>query len=98
MNFRGIVEPPERMKGIEVPEGVVEALGGGNRPRVNITINGHTWNGAIAHMRGRHLLGISKANREAAGLVVGDEVEVELEYDPEPVAIDEPEEFVLALD
>ncbi|MFB4268650.1 DUF1905 domain-containing protein [Nonomuraea sp. GTA35] len=45
------------MRGLEVPEEVVEALGGGKRPRVTITINGHPWKSRIAIMRGRHLRG-----------------------------------------
>ena len=32
MKFRACVEPAERMKGLEVPPQVVEALGGGKRP------------------------------------------------------------------
>ncbi|WP_433146539.1 DUF1905 domain-containing protein [Actinomadura nitritigenes] len=43
MKFRTHVEPPEPMRGLEVPEEVVEALGDGKRPRVSITVNGHTW-------------------------------------------------------
>ena len=36
-------------------------------------------------MRGRYLLGLSDANRQAAGVATGDEVEVEVEIDAEPV-------------
>ena len=43
MKFRTYVEPPEPMRGLEVPPGVVEALGHGKRPRVRITINGQSW-------------------------------------------------------
>jgi hypothetical protein len=39
MKFRSYVEPPEPMRGLEVPAEVVEALGGGKRPAVIITIN-----------------------------------------------------------
>ena len=39
MKFRAQVEPNEPMRGLEVPPQVVEALGGGKRPRVIITIN-----------------------------------------------------------
>ena len=49
-------------------------------------------------MRGRYLLGLSKANRQAAGVVTGDEVEVELELDTEPRAVVEPTDFASALD
>jgi uncharacterized protein YdeI (YjbR/CyaY-like superfamily) len=49
-------------------------------------------------MRGRYLLGLSNANRQAAGVVTGDEVEVELEFDPEPRVVVEPADFARALD
>jgi hypothetical protein len=84
MKFRTYVEPPEPMRGLEVPPEVVESLGQGKRPRVTITINGHSWKSRVAIMRGRYLLGLSNANRQAAGVAIGDEVEVELEFDPEP--------------
>ena len=35
-------------------------------------------------MRGRYLLGLSNANREAAGVVTGEGVEIELAFDPSP--------------
>ncbi|WP_166847695.1 YdeI/OmpD-associated family protein [Isoptericola sp. BMS4] len=98
MRFRSTVEPPEKMKGLEVPPEVVEALGGGARPPVVITVNGHTWRSRVAIMRGRHLLGLSRANREAAGLDVGAEVEVELALDTEPRIVVEPDDLAHALD
>jgi hypothetical protein len=52
------------MRGLEVPPEVVEALGGGKRPAVTITINGHSWKSRVAIMRGRYLLGLSNANRK----------------------------------
>jgi hypothetical protein len=82
MKFRAHVEPPEPMRGLEVPATVVEALGGGKRPRVTITINGHSWQSRVAIMRGRYLLGLSNANRQAAGVVTGEEVEVEFDAEP----------------
>jgi Bacteriocin-protection, YdeI or OmpD-Associated/Domain of unknown function (DUF1905) len=98
MKFRAYVEPPEPMRGVEVPPQVVEALGGGKRPRVTITINGHSWKSRVAIMRGRYLLGLSNANRKAAGVVTGDEVEVEVEFDAEPPVVAEPADFARALD
>jgi hypothetical protein len=98
MKFRTLVEPPEPMRGLEVPPTVVEALGGGARPPVTITVNGHSWKSRVAIMRGRHLLGLSNANRQAAGVVVGDEVEVEVELDTEPRVVVEPADFARALD
>jgi Bacteriocin-protection, YdeI or OmpD-Associated/Domain of unknown function (DUF1905) len=98
MKFRTYVEPAEPMRGLEVPQEVVEALGGGPRPRVTITINGHPWKSRVAIMRGRYLLGLSNANRQAAGVVTGDEVEVEVEVDAEPPVVVEPADFARALD
>ena len=97
MKFRTTVEPPEPMRGLEVPPEVVESLGQGKRPRVTITINRHSWKSRVAIMRGRYLLGLSIANREAAGVETGDEVEVELEFDPEPRVVVEPADFARAL-
>jgi bacteriocin resistance YdeI/OmpD-like protein/uncharacterized protein DUF1905 len=98
MKFRTYVEPHERMRGLEVPPEVVEALGGGKRPPVTITINGHSWKSRVAIMRGRYLLGLSNANRQATGVVTGDEVEVDLELDAEPRIVTEPADFARALD
>jgi Bacteriocin-protection, YdeI or OmpD-Associated/Domain of unknown function (DUF1905) len=85
------------MRGLEVPPQVVEALGGGKRPRVIITINGHSWRSRVAILRGRYLLGLSNANRQAAGVVTGEEVEIELAFDPEPRAVNVPGDFARAL-
>jgi hypothetical protein len=98
MKFLANVEPPEPMRGLEVPAEVVAALGGGARPRVIITVGGHSWKSRIAIMRGRHLIGLSNANRRAAGVATGDEVEVEVEFDPEAPAVTEPADFARALD
>jgi hypothetical protein len=98
MKFRADVEPAEPMRGLEVPEEVVQALGGGKRPAVTITINGHSWKSRIAIMRGRYLIGLSNANRRAAGVATGDEAEVEVELDVEPRVVVEPTDFVDALD
>jgi hypothetical protein len=98
MKFQSTVEPPEPMRGLEVPPVVVDALGAGKRPRVIITLNGHTWRSRVAIMRGRFLLGLSNANRQAAGVATGDVVEVDLEADNEPPAVVEPGDFARALD
>ncbi|MFJ5073036.1 YdeI/OmpD-associated family protein [Streptomyces sp. NPDC088553] len=98
MKFRTLVEPPEPMRGLEVPPEVVAALGGGARPPVTITLNGHSWKSRVALLRGRHLLGLSNANRQAADVAIGEEVEVELELDTEPRVVVEPADFARALD
>ena len=98
MRFRAVVEPPEPMRGLEVPPAIVEALDAGKRPPVTITINGHSWRSRVAIMRGRYLLGLSNANRRAAGVATGEEIEVGLELDLEPRLVVEPADFARALD
>jgi bifunctional DNA-binding transcriptional regulator/antitoxin component of YhaV-PrlF toxin-antitoxin module len=98
VKFRATVEPVEPMRGLEIPKEVVEALGGAKRPPVTIIVNGHAWKSRVAIMRGRYLLGLSTANRKAAGVSTGDEVEVEVELDAEPRVVVEPEDFARALD
>ena len=49
-------------------------------------------------MRGRYLLGLSNANRRAAGVEVGEQVEVELALDTEPRTVVAPADFAIALD
>jgi len=98
MHFRSTVEPPEPMRGLEVPDEVVVALGGGARPPVTITVNGHSWKSRVALMRGRHLIGLSRANRHAAGVDIGDDVDVEVALDLEPRVVVEPPDLTEALD
>jgi hypothetical protein len=86
------------MRGLELPQEVVEALGAGKRPAETITINGHSWRSRVAIMRGRYLIGLSNANRQAAGVVTGDQVEVEVEYDAGPRVVAEPGDLARALD
>ncbi len=85
------------MRGLEVPEGVVAALGGGRRPAVTVSVNGHSWKTRVAIMRGRYLVGLSNANRKAAGVTTGDEVDVEVVLDVEPRVVVEPPDLAEAL-
>jgi hypothetical protein len=64
--------------GIEVPDHVLEALGGGKRVPVVVTVGGHTWASTTAVMGGSTLLGVSTENRRLAGVEPGQQVEVTL--------------------
>ena len=97
MKFTTTVEPPEPMRGLEIPAAVVEGLGGGKRPRVVVSLNGHTWSTRVAIMRGRHLVGLSNANRRAAGVAIGESVELELTLDQEPDEAEVPADLAAAL-
>jgi hypothetical protein len=84
--------------GFVIPPEVVEALGGGKRPPVVVTINGYSYRNTVAPMGGEYWLGVSAAHRQAAGLKAGDELQVELELDLEPREIEVPADFAAALD
>jgi hypothetical protein len=83
--------------GFAVPDEVVEALGRGKRPPVVVTVGGHTYRSTIAVMGGRYLLPLSAENRTAAGVVAGDQVEVDVELDTEPRVLDVPDDLTTAI-
>ena len=83
MKSRAKVIPSGNATGVEVPAEVMKALAPEARPPVAITINGHTWRSRVALMRGQRLIGLSAANRAAAGIAEGDIVEVDLQLDRE---------------
>jgi len=97
MRFPATVEPAGNATGIEVPAEIVTALGDGKRPKVAITINGHTWRSRVASMGGRFIVGISAANRAACGIAEGDRVEAEVRLDTEPRVVAEPPDLAEAL-
>ena len=78
-------------------EQVAEVGEGAKRFPVKATINGHVLRLSVARMRGEFLLGLSRANREAAGVQAGDEVRLELELDLTPREVDVPEALEAAL-
>jgi len=84
--------------GIEVPPAVVDALGSGKKPAVNVTIGRHTYRSTVATMDGKFMLPLSAENREAAGVAAGDEIEVSLELDTAPRTLEIPADFQQALD
>src|SRR5262245_19602048 len=99
MRFRATLETEGKTAtGINVPAEVVEALGAGKRPRVKVTINGHSYRSSVAVLGGRYMLGVSAENRAAAGVQGGDGVDVELELDTAPREVTVPSDFAAALD
>ncbi len=67
MKFRGVVElHGKTATGIAVPEDVVTDLGGGERPKARITINGYSYRSSVGSMGGKFLLPVSAQARERA--------------------------------
>ena len=98
MRFRTVIEQSgPTATGIVVPDEVVEALGGGRKPAVTVTVNGHTYRSSVATMGGRFMVGLSAENRAASGAKGGDEVDVDLELDTAKREIDVPDDLATAL-
>lgn len=96
--FRTTVELGGRTAtGFEVPADVVESLGSGRRPPVEVVIGEHTYRSTVAVMGGRFMVPLSAENREAAGLAAGDEVTVRLTLDTAPRVVEVPDDFAAAL-
>ncbi|MEW2216529.1 YdeI/OmpD-associated family protein [Streptomyces globisporus] len=97
MKFRTTMFQSGNNTGIEVPEGVVEALGAGKRPPVNVTVNGYGYRSTIAPMGGQYLIPFSSDKRKATGIGGGDAIEVELTLDTAPRTVEPPEDLAAAL-
>ena len=98
MRFRTSVQAHGKTAtGFEVPDDVVAALGRGKRVPVVVTINGYSYRSTVAPYRGQNLLPLSAENREAAGVVAGQEVDIDLEVDDGPRTIDLPDDLAAAL-
>ncbi|HEV7871335.1 MAG TPA: YdeI/OmpD-associated family protein [Modestobacter sp.] len=99
MRFSTTVELHGRTAtGMAVPPEVVDALGGGKKPAVSVTVGGHTYRSSIASMGGRFLIPLSADRRSAAGVAAGDQVEVDVELDTQPREVDVPADLAAALD
>ncbi|MEO5985556.1 MAG: YdeI/OmpD-associated family protein [Candidatus Limnocylindria bacterium] len=84
--------------GIHVPEEVMEALGSGRRPAVTVTIHHHTYRSSVGTVDGQPMIGVSAANRAAADVAAGDEVEVTVGLDTAPREVIVPDDLARALD
>ena len=83
--------------GIRVPDDVVAELGS-KRPAVQVTINGYGYRSTVGSIGGEPMLPVSAEHRKGAGIVAGDEVEVELELDTEPREVTVPGDLAAAFD
>jgi len=84
--------------GIQVPDEIVAGLGSSKRPPVRVTLGDYTYRSTVAVMSGEYMLPVSAENREGAGVVAGDEVDVDIELDTEPREVTVPRDFMEALD
>jgi bifunctional DNA-binding transcriptional regulator/antitoxin component of YhaV-PrlF toxin-antitoxin module len=83
--------------GIEIPAEIIEGFGQGKRPKVVLTLKGHTYRSTVAVMGGRYMVGVPAEHREAAGVKGGDKIEVQLELDTAPRLVEIPKDLAAAL-
>jgi hypothetical protein len=67
------------------------------RAPVRVTLNGHAYRSTIAAMGGPPCIPLRKSNREAAGLVGGETIDVRLDLDTDKREVKPPADFVKAL-
>jgi hypothetical protein len=84
--------------GFLIPDAVVDELGGGGRPKVAVTVNGHTFRTSIARMGGVFMLGLSQERRAEAGVAVGDVLDLEVVLDDAPREVEVPQDLAALLD
>ena len=83
--------------GITVPPGIIDSLGGGKRPAVLVTINGHTFSTTIGSMKGAFKIPISAERRELITAEAGDVLRVSIVLDAAPAEIEVPADLAEAL-
>ena len=99
MEFRTtVVQSGKTATGLQVPDEVVAALGGGKRPPVTVTVGGYGYRTTVAPMGGAFWIPLAAEHREAAGVQAGQEVDVRVELDTAPRETPLPEDLAAALD
>ena len=74
-----------------------KAVFGKIRAPVKVTLNGYTFRSTIASMGGLTGIPLRRSNREAAGLVGGENIAVTIELDAEPREVELPDDLARAL-
>jgi hypothetical protein len=70
---------------------------GATRARLKVTLRGHSYRSTVAVYAGRFYIPVRKSNRDAAGVEVGDVVDVLVELDSEPRVVEVPAALAKAL-
>jgi hypothetical protein len=83
--------------GIEVPPEIMEALSGGKKPAITVTLNKYVYRTTVGVMGGRSMIPVSAQHRGKAGLTAGDTVSVRVELDTEPRTVTVPDDLQAAL-
>lgn len=83
MRLKARLEQSGRLTGIEIPESVMERLGGGKRPSVTVSLNDTAFDTTIGTNGGRRFIAINAERRKAASIEVNDTFFVTLSVRPD---------------
>jgi Domain of unknown function (DUF1905) len=97
VNVKQTLKPQGPATAIVLTDAQVDQLGGGKRAAVTVAIGEKTVRLRLGVMGGQNLIGISKANREALGVAIGDTVEAIIELDQAARTVDVPDDAAKAL-
>jgi Bacteriocin-protection, YdeI or OmpD-Associated/Domain of unknown function (DUF1905) len=98
MQFRATLDlDGKTATGITVPGHILAGLGAGKRPKVVVTLRGHTFRAAIGSMNGLAKIPVSAETRAAAQVSAGDELDVTVEADTAPRVVELPGDLAAAL-
>ena len=97
-SFATTVQAYGNNTGIVVPPEVLEQLGAGQRPAVQVDLSGHVFRTTLGVMGGKTLISVSAARRTQTGLTGGDAVQVTLTVDETPREVVVPDDLAAALD
>ena len=101
VKFKGRLTATPRGGGgtlVPVPREVAAKLGLKGMPRIQAVIAGTPYRGSLMPMGdGTYCLGVLKSIQEAAGVGLGDEIDVELELDTAPRTVEAPADLAAAL-
>lgn len=97
MKVKQTLQPHGPATALVLTDAQVDELGGGKRAAVTVTIGKKTARLRLAVMGGQNLIGISKANREALGVEIGDAVEASILVDVAERTAEVPDDLAKAL-
>lgn len=99
LHLRAVLQPRGPAAALVLDDAQLAALGAPSKnPPVSVTVNGHTFSGRIARMRGETLIGFNRAVRDACGVAAGDEIEATIVLDEQLRVVEVPDDLSAALD
>lgn len=96
VSFRTTLTATGNNTGIVVPIEVLEKLGAGKRPAVQVEVNGFEYRSTVGSMGGSAMISVSAAIRKESGLQADDDLFVTLRLVAAPREVDIPAELEAA--